>query len=423
MELVITAIYIWIIWLVWYKYKWLKVTIVWKVVWPSLLVAAISLELIALGQYCPSSKNAFVATYVYEMAPEYGGIVKEVYVEANQPVKKGDKLFQMDTTQWQATVDDYAAQLAAAKQNVKINKAALDEAEANLLSVRQQEKVLLATTDLDKANIERITDLLAVSKAELLQYVEGAKTGAVSKLKVEEAQGQVDSQTAELKQAQAKLAETGAQLTQLKIGGIPQAEAARDQAALTYNSKIGGEFTDVAQAQALLDKYQYILDSTTMVAPTDGYAVSLDLQPGVEVRLKAKVMAFVEGDPAKHWVVAVVPQFGMHRVKPGDRAEVMLKMYPGKVFDAEVIDVIWATGEAQVRQSATIQNLKRFGGGEFGGNFYAVKMAVKNLPEGVELRFGASGEAAIYPESAPEFLALLRRLEIRMSSWMSYLYQ
>jgi multidrug resistance efflux pump len=423
MEIVITAIYIWIIWLIWYKFKWLKPNLVWKVIWPSLLVAAIVLELISLGQYCPYSKNSFVWTYVYQMAPEYGGIVKQVYAEPNKPMKKGDKLFQMDPTRWQAKVNDSAAQLAAAKQNVKIMKAALDESEANLLSVRQQEKVLLAASAADKADIERISSDLKVSREELAQYTEAAKSSAVSKLKVEEAQGQADSLAAQLKQAEAKLAETGAQLTQLKIGGIPQAVAARDQASLAYHSKIGGEFTGVAQAQAQLDRHQFSLDSTTIVAPSDGYVVNLDLQAGVEIQMKDRVMTFVNGEPDKYWVVGIVPQFGLQRVKPGDRAEVMLKLYPSKVFDAEVVDVIWATGEAQIKETADIEDLATFGGGEAGGNFYAVKLALKNIPDGFQPRFGASGKSAIYPKSAPAFLVLLRQLEIRMDSWISYLYR
>ena len=222
MELVITAFYIWFIWLIWYKFKWLRPNIVWKVVWPSMWVAVISLELISLGQFCPYSEKSFITTYIYQMAPEYGGMVKEVYAKPNTPIKKSDKLYQMDQTQWQA---------------------------------------------------------------ELKQFKQAARTNAVSKLAVEEAQGKVDSQTADLHRAEASKAETQAQLTQLKVGTIPEAEANREQADLAYNSKINGEFTGVAQAQADLDKYQYILDSTTIVAPTDGYVVDMMLQPGVEIRM------------------------------------------------------------------------------------------------------------------------------------------
>ncbi|MGJ8673902.1 HlyD family secretion protein [Rubritalea sp.] len=423
MELIITAIYIWIIWLIWYKFKWLKPNIVWKVSWPSLLVAAISLELICLGQFCPYSEKSFITTYVYQMAPEYGGMVKEVYAKPNTPIKKGEKLYQMDPTQWQAELDGAEASLAAAKQVVKENKAALDAAEAALLGVKQQEKVLDANLVEDAADIQRLTAELKTAQLELSQYQDAAKNGGISKLTVERSKEKVDSQTAELQSAEAKKTLTMAQLTQLKVGSIPQAEATREKADLAYNSKINGEFTEVAQAQAQVDKYQYIVDDTTIVAPTDGYVVDMDLQPGVEIRLKQGVMTFVNSEPGEYWVIGRVPQFGMQRVQKGDTGEVMLKLYPSMIFEAEVLDVIWATGEAQITPTANLPDLASLGGGEFGGSFYAVKMGLKNLPEGFTPHFGASGRSAIYPESAPAFLVLLRKLEIRMDSWVSYLYR
>ncbi len=423
MELVITALYIWVIWLVWYKFKWLKPNIVWKVTWPSLWVAAISLELISLGQFCPYGKNAFIWTFVYQMAPEYGGIVTEVPAKPNVPMKKGDTLFQMDPTPWEYDVRMYSAQLAQAKEDVKESKAALDEAEADLISARQQEKVLLAAVDAAKADVERASAELKISQEELAQFQGADRTNSVAKLKLENAQNTVNSQKAELDQSRANVREAKAQLTQLKIGGIPKAQAARDKAELAYNSKIDGEFTEVAQIQAQLDKANYQVKSTTLVAPVDGYVVDLNLQPGVEIRMKQQVLTFVDGDPGKYWVVAVVPQFGLQRVRPGDPAEVMLKLYPSEIFKAEVVDVVWATGEAQAATSASLPNLATLGGGESGGNFYAVKLALKDVPAGFTPRFGASGKAAIYPKVAPDVLVLLRRLEIRMDSWVSYLYR
>jgi multidrug resistance efflux pump len=380
MELVITAIYVLLIWLIWYKWKVLKVTVLWMIIWPSLWVAAISAELISLGQFCPYGRTAFVWTYVYQLSPEYGGIVTEVYAKPNVSMEKGDKLFQMDATPWEYDVNRYAAALAGAKQNVKVMKASVDEA---------------------SANVKQIQASLKISEAELAQYTQAAKANAVAKIKLEEITDTVQSQKAELEGAQAALA----------------------KAQLSYNSMIDGEHTEVAELQARLDKANYDVAQTTIVAPTNGYVVDMNLQAGVEVRLKQQVMTFVEGDLDKYWIMAKVPQFGVKRIKPGDNAEVMLKMYPSEVFEAEVVEVIWATGEAQAQTGAVLPSLATLGGGEFGGQFYAVKLSLVNEPADYVPRFGASGQVAIYPESAPDFLVLLRRLEIRMDSWISYLYR
>jgi len=380
MELVITAIYVLLIWLIWYKWKILKVNVFWMVLWPSLWVAAISAELISLGQFCPYGKSAFVMTFVYQMAPEFGGIVTDVYAKPNVPMKKGDKLFQMDPTPWEYDVSQYAAALAGAQQNVKIMKASVDEA---------------------SANVQQITAGLKISEAELAQYTVAARANAVAKIKVEEITDTVESQKAELQGAQAAL----------------------EKAQLAYNSTINGQNTEVAQIQAQLDKAKYEVAATTIVAPTDGYVVDMNLQPGVEVGLKRRVMSFVDGNLDNYWIIAKVPQFGIKRIQPGDKAEVMLKMYPSEVLEAEVVDVIWATGEAQVQTGAVLPSLTTLGGGEFGGEFYAVKLSLTNQSADYVPRFGATGKVAIYPESAPDFLVLLRQLEIRMDSWVSYLYR
>ena len=56
-------------------------------------------------------------------------------------------------------------------------------------------------------------------------------------------------------------------------------------------------------------------------------------------------MTFINSED--HWLVATVPQRGVQRLRTGDKAEVAFDMYPGKLFDAEVESVVWATGNSQ----------------------------------------------------------------------------
>ena len=118
MELLITIAYIFLVRLIFFDYKLLKYTLFWKFVTFGLWVAAAMTEIIFLGQYAPYSKAMFVQSYVVQMAPEFGGLVTEVYVTQNQPVKKGELLFQMDPSPWQYRVDRLEAQLAAADAEV-----------------------------------------------------------------------------------------------------------------------------------------------------------------------------------------------------------------------------------------------------------------------------------------------------------------
>ncbi len=100
----------------------------------------------------------------------------------------------------------------------------------------------------------------------------------------------------------------------------------------------------VDEIKGQLAEAQFHLDNTQIVAPSDGYVVNLQLREGVFIRLKAPVMTFV--DTTDYYLIAEVLQKATQWIDPGDQVEVALEMYPGKVFPAEVVDVIWASGKA-----------------------------------------------------------------------------
>jgi len=118
MELLITIAYVFLVRLIFFDFHLLRYNLFWKFVTFGLWVAAALTEVIFLGQYTPYSKAMFVQSYVVQMAPEFGGLVTEVYISPNQQVKKGDPLFQMDPTPWQNKVDLQQAKLAAANTDV-----------------------------------------------------------------------------------------------------------------------------------------------------------------------------------------------------------------------------------------------------------------------------------------------------------------
>jgi multidrug resistance efflux pump len=116
MEIIVTLAYFFLVRLVFFDYKWLRFNMFWKFVVFGLYIGAAMTEIIALGQYTPYSKELLVESRVLQIAPEYGGIVKEVQAKSNVPLKKGDPLFLMDPAPRQAKVDEIKAQLAEAEE-------------------------------------------------------------------------------------------------------------------------------------------------------------------------------------------------------------------------------------------------------------------------------------------------------------------
>jgi multidrug resistance efflux pump len=97
---------------------------------------------------------------------------------------------------------------------------------------------------------------------------------------------------------------------------------------------------------------------------------------------------------------------------------VAFEMYPGKVFDAEVQSVVWATGNAQgvpsgvLPQEQQIQPAREF----------VVRLRLTEEDPNYPVRFGASAIVAIYTQDCADFLKLLRQIEIQSESFLNYLF-
>jgi multidrug resistance efflux pump len=373
MELLITIAYFFLVRLIFFDFKLMKFNLFWKFVVFGLWVGAVLTEILMLGQYTPYSKEAFVQSYVVQMAPEYGGRVKEVFITSNTPIKKGDPLFQMDPEPWQNRVDEHEALLASAGTNVQKLAQKVIEARADAAQTR--------------ANLKG-----AEVKYEMIKRA--AEKDAVSRIHLEE----IEQRVAALR------AQTHADAAAVRT------------AQLAFDSEVGDEHTQIAEVLAKLASAKYHLRSTIIRAPSDGYVSNLQLYPGSFIRLKNPVMTFINSE--EYWIAAKMNQRGIQRVKLGNHAEVAFDMYPGKVFPAKVVSVIWANGNAQGVPSGQIPTEESVGGGF---DFMVRLHLTENNPD-YPVRFGASGLVAVFTKEAPDFLVLLRQIEIHSESYLKYLF-
>ena len=235
---------------------------------------------------------------------------------------------------------------------------------------------------------------LQIEKIQYQQVKDAASGGAASNYRLENVGQQVASLEAELLAA----------------------EASRDAAQLALDSNVDNKPTAVAEALANLNVARYYLEQTTVRAPTDGYVSNLQLHPGAFVRLKTPIMTFISSE--EHWIVAKTLQNGIHRIAPGDAAEVAFAMYPGKVFDAEVESVVWANGNAQGVPSGVLPPEAKVEP----GMEYFVRLRMTEKDPDYPLRFGARAIVAIYSKDCADFLKLLRRIEIQSESFLNYLF-
>jgi multidrug resistance efflux pump len=260
--------------------------------------------------------------------------VKKVCAQANQPLKKGDLLLEIDPAPYQYAVSQLEAQLAGARDAVKQKQAALEASEANVAK--------------------------AVSQAEA---------------------GVTQAQAAQ-QQAEAGLG--GARSAQL------QAEAAARQAAFTLQVAQ----SNVPAVQAQLDDARFNLAQCRMTAPADGYVVDWQVHEGTMLVPRPMSAAGTFISTSENAVVASLPQNYLTNVAPGNDVEVVLDPYPGRLFHGKVESVITATGEGQFAPSGQIPSAAKVGS----AGLLAVKIRLTDPGDPTALPLGAGGTVAIYTD-------------------------
>ena len=373
MEILITLAYVTFIRLFFFEFHILKYTLVWKLITLGIWVLAVLTEVLFLGQFTPYTKEMFVQSYVVQMAPNLGGEVTDVYVEANQPVKKGDPLFSMDPTIEKNKVQLLEAQLAAANTEV---------AELN-------QKVAQA-----EAAVHQVESDLRETRAEYDMISAAAEKKAASQVRLDETKRRVLALEAQLEGTRAELR----------------------QAQLSMESEINGTHTSIAEVIAELATARYNLKHTTVYAPSDGYAVNMQLHPGAFIRIKTPVMTFVSTE--EFWMIGRVLQQGSKYIQSGDDAEVTFRTYPGKIFKAKVSEVVYGSGNAQGIPSGVIPHIEQVAP----SLFYFVRLKLTEDNPDYPLRFGASGLAAIYTNDAADYLKVVRKIELRAESFLFYVF-
>src|SRR5690349_19898666 len=111
MEIILLGIYSFFAWLVFFKFKWLPWNITTQVITVTIPIIGLTAMILFLNIGAPSSHDVRVINYVVPINPVVRGLVTEVPIEPNRPVKKGDVLFKIDPTQYEIAVRSAEAAL------------------------------------------------------------------------------------------------------------------------------------------------------------------------------------------------------------------------------------------------------------------------------------------------------------------------
>jgi multidrug resistance efflux pump len=321
----------------------------------------------------PHSRTAFRAFVTTPIIPNVKGLVIEVPVKANSPLKQGEILFKIDPDPFELVVEQ--------------KQAALDLAKAQVAQMEQM--VEQAKSVVDKAQSERDRTSQSYER-----FKKASTGGAISETSLENRQQFYFSAEASLAISKAKLARTKLELNAQRTAVLEK-------------------------RQAELDLAQFDLDSTVVRAPTDGYVTHVRLKPGMMATSLPfrPTMVFVTKE--EHYVIASFRQNAMQRLKPDYEAEIMFPSIPGKVFKAKVSQTQPALGEGELQANGTLLKTTDFLAA--GRALVPVKIMIEEDLSDYILPDGVYAEVAVYSDKM-HHVAIMRKILLRMKSWQSYIY-
>jgi multidrug resistance efflux pump len=261
MEAILVGIYAGIVWLIYFKFKWLPWTTPHKVTVVIIPIVGLTVLVLLLNVFAPSSSDVRVIKYVVQVVPQVKGRVTEVPAAGNRPMKKGDVLFKIDPTPYEL-------------------------------------------------DVRRIEAQLQLAATRLRQTRQLAATGAGSKFDEERYESDARQLQAQLDQARWDLSQT---VTYAPANGTPINVQLRPGSFL-----VGAPFV---QAMSFVeDEYQVVAlfqqNELTQVAPGDEAEIALPTYPGQIIKATVDSIVWAQGQ-GQLPMSGTVPQTGAAPLPPG----------------------------------------------------------------------------------------------------------
>ncbi|EOK5765037.1 HlyD family secretion protein [Vibrio vulnificus] len=293
----------------------------------------------------PSTEDAYVRAKILSVAPQVQGQVVTVEAKDFQAVNKGDLLLKIDARPYLLAVKQAKAAYQLAVQQHDVADKQVTEAIAGLDAAR---------SNLTEAQLEyKRIDSLVARKLASAQDLDTAKN---------------------------KLANAQASLEQAR---------ASVEKAIANRGEEGAEAAVVQQAAAQLAQAELNLSYTDITSPVDGIAGEINTHVGSVVSVGQTLFPVIIKD--SYWVRANFKETDLTHIKPGMKAEVVIDMYPDRVWKATVEELSPASGTSfslMPPENATgnwVKIKQRF----------PVRLALNVPKDAPQLRVGASTEVTV----------------------------
>jgi multidrug resistance efflux pump len=247
---------------------------------------------IASDRVTPNTDQARVKGLVLPVAPMVNGYITDVKVTLHSEVKKGDTLFVIDRK-------PYAIAVAVAETNLE---KALQSISAGVASIKA------ATARLSKAKVKLDR---ATKSWERTQRVISQNVGALSEADKERSESAYLEAVEQVSSSQAGVE------TQIAALGPTDANNPTVKAFLSQ-----------------LEKAQWDLEHTIMIAPSDGVIESFNIEVGYFASAGKPLASLVSNSDI--WIQANLKENNISNIKMGNKVDLTFDIEPGTIFKGKV---------------------------------------------------------------------------------------
>ncbi len=346
------------------------------------LLILLSLFWYLLGdRFTPYTTQARVQGYVVGVAPKVAGVVTQVWVENNQQVEAGQRLFEVDPSQYRIALDKARSDLESARRQVDAGSAGVASARANL-------EAALANEVKQEKGYNR------------LQRLYKEDPGTISLRLLESSRASLDQARAQVVAAQAAIQQTIEQK-----GGDDDA-----------NNAI------LKSAQSAVEKAELDLGNTVVKASTRGVITDLRADVGLYAAAGSPVLTLVAVNDV--WINAEFTENNLGHVAVGTPVEILFDALPGRVFQGQVRSIGLGVSKGQPPPPGNLPTVDNDRDWLRQAQRFPVIIGFEVAQEeGLRGRLRVGGQASVMAfTQAESLLNPLGQAYMRLMSWLSYAY-
>lgn len=296
-----------------------------------LVMILIAFLLAASGIFCwqyshnstVSTDNAKVTGDTVDISSKVSGRLERLAVNEEDTVKAGQTIAWLDNSQYKITLDQAAANLELAQTNRQ--KLPMDLKSVQAAYTRAQDTIQIAQAQLKSSQIALSDTKRILDKNQTLN-----KAGAISQEVLDKSQSDYEKAQAVLESSQANLLAAQASLV--------EAEAKKESVEKTGDASY---VSQLKQAQATYNAALLNYNNSFIKAPISGTVVRVTVPVGENISAAQTILTLCDMDST--WVTANINEKKIGQIHPGQKVDVRIDAYPGKVFAGRVTSIAGTT--------------------------------------------------------------------------------